>query len=128
MELFKIIGVGLITCFLVVVIKQLKPEMAIFVGIAGGLIIIAMIASSLFSILQVFSNIAQKSGLSSNLYSCLLKIIGIGYITEFASNICADSGANSVADKMLLAGKILILSVALPVVTSILEIIIELLP
>lgn len=128
MDIFKILGIGIITSILVVVVKQIKPELSIFVGIAGGLIIVFMIVATLLDIVNVFSTIATKSGLSNNLFVCLLKIIGIGYLTEFASNVCIDSGSSGLADKMLLAGKIVILSMALPVVMTILDIIIGLLP
>lgn len=40
MDIFKILGIGIITSILVVVVKQIKPELSIFVGIAGGLIIV----------------------------------------------------------------------------------------
>ena len=127
-DIFKVVGIGIITCVITIVIKQIKPELAVFVGITGGLIIVLMIASSFLNVVNTFSAIAQKGGVSNGLFKTLLKIIGIGYITEFASNICADAGSNSLGDKMILAGKILILTVAMPVVTSILEIVIGLLP
>ena len=128
MDIFKILGIGIITSILVVVVKQIKPELSIFVGIAGGLIIVFMIVATLLDIVNVFSTIATKSGLSNNLFVCLLKIIGIEYLTELASNVCIDSGSSGLADKMLLAGKIVILSMSLPVVMTILDIIIGLLP
>ena len=128
MDIFRILGIGIVTSILVVVIRQIKPELSIFVGISGGLIIVFMIVSTLLDVVNVFSTIATKSGISDNLFGCLLKIIGIGYLTEFAANVCTDSGSNGLADKMLLAGKIVILSMSLPVVVTILEIIIGLLP
>ena len=79
-------------------------------------------------IFAVFKNLIDFTGIDSSLYSMLLKIIGIGYLIEFTAGICADTGNGSLGDKILLGGKIVIMVMALPVVVSILDIIVEILP
>ncbi len=128
MDIFKIIGVGLITSIAVLIIKQIKPEIAIVVGMAGGIIMILMLVDALTSIVSSFSSILKSSGLSGNVFSAVLKIIGVGYITEFSANLCADSGSTSIADKILLGGKIIILVISMPIISNIIEIISGLLP
>ncbi len=128
MDIFRIIGVGLITSITVLIVKQIKPEVAIVLGMAGGIVMILMLIDSLTTVVSSFSTILSKSGLTSGVFSVVLKIIGVGYLTEFSANLCADSGSNSIADKILLAGKIIILVISLPIVTSIIEIISGLLP
>ena len=61
------------------------------------------------------------------MFVSVLKIVGVGYITEFANSICVDSGNSSIGDKILIAGKIIILTLSLPILTNLLNIIIELL-
>ena len=123
MTMFKIIGIGIVTVFSYIIIKQFKPEFAIFVGLAGAIIILFSISDSLISIIYSFSNLVNKTGVNPEIFSLILKIIGIGYITEFAANLCADNGCSSIADKILLSGKIIIMAVALPIITNLLEII-----
>ena len=127
MEIFKIVGVGLITCVAVILLKQLKPEISIIVALCGGLIILSLVVDYLTDVLSVFNLVVEKTGLNASLFGTILKIIGIGYITEWTANICSDTGLNSLADKILLAGKILIFVFALPILTSIIEIITQLL-
>ena len=127
-DIFRIIGVGLATAITALIVKQVKPEIAIIVGVAGGVIMLLMLVDSVTSILSVFNALTQKSGLSTGVFSAVLKIIGIGYITEFSANLCVDAGSSSIANKILLAGKILILVAALPIITNLIDIISELLP
>lgn len=127
MEIFKIIGIGIITVFSYIVIKQLKPEFAIIVGLAGSIILLFSISDSIISVINSFASLVAKTGINTELFSLVLKIIGIGYLTEFAANLCMDSGCNSIADKILLAGKILIMIVALPIITNLIDIIVSLL-
>lgn len=58
----------------------------------------------------------------------ILKIIGIAYIAEFASQITKDAGQGAIASKIELAGKILILAMAIPILTLLIETIIQLIP
>lgn len=128
MDIFKIIGVGIITAITALIVRQIKPEVSVIITISGGIIMLLMMVQSLTSIFSAFNSIVEKSGLTSGLFTTILKIIGVGYITEFSANLCADSGASSISDKILLAGKIIILVLALPIVTNIIDIISGLLP
>lgn len=124
----KIVVIGLITCLATLIVKPIRSDFAIFIAMAGGLIILFLVLGYISQIFDVFKTIISTTGLSSNLYKLLIKIIGIGYLIEFAVGICCDTGNASLGDKILLGGKIVILVMALPIVSNILQIIIGILP
>ena len=126
--IFKIVGVGLITCLATMIIKPVRNDFAILIGITGGIIIIFLVVSYLTGIFDSFKAIISSTGLDGSLYKLLLKIIGVAYLLEFTSSICSDTGNNSLGDKILLGGKIVLMVMALPIVVSILQIVTELLP
>jgi len=126
MEILKIILIGVITCVATIVLKNIKPELSILVSLAGGVVILVMVINSLTEIITNFSGIVNKTNVNTQLFSSVLKIVGVGYITEFGANICQDTGNSSIADKVLLAGKVIILCFALPIVNSMLNVIIGL--
>lgn len=126
--IFKIIAIGLITCLATMIVRPIRSDFAVIIGLVGGLIILFMVINYLATIFEVFKEIIGITGLNSNLYTLLLKIIGVGYLIEFTAGICSDTGNSSLGDKVLLGGKIIILVMALPIITNILQIIMELLP
>ncbi len=128
MDIIKIVGIGLITVIASILVKPIKPEVSIIIGLCGGVLILIQTINYVVDIIDAFSSIVDKTGLDAGLLKTLLKIIGVGYLTEFSANLCNDAGSSSVADKILFAGKIIILVMALPIVTSIIEIIVEILP
>lgn len=128
MEIVKIIGIGLLTVFASMMLKSLKPEFSLLISLAGGLIVLFMTVNYLVELISAFTNIIDKTGLNNDLLKSVLKIIGVGYLTEFAGNICVDSGNSSMADKIILAGKIVILVMALPIINSIIDILVNILP
>ena len=77
---------------------------------------------------EKYRNLLEKTGLSGNLFTCVLKVIGVGYLVEFSSGICAEAGVSSVANKILLAGKVLILIMCMPVLQSLIDVVLKLVP
>jgi stage III sporulation protein AD len=128
MDILQIVGIGLVTVIASLLLKQIKPEYAMLISICGSVLLLLLTVDYLTQVIGVFQTIVQKTGLSNNLFSIIIKIIGIGYLTEFTANLCSDSGLGGVGDKVLLAGKLLIFVMSLPIIYNIIEIISELLP
>ena len=69
----------------------------------------------------------QKSGVDLSYFTLIVKIIGIAYVTQLASEICKDAGQGAVALKVELAGKALVMLMTMPVLSQFLQVIIEIL-
>ena len=128
MEIVKIIGVGITSLIIIIILKQYKPEFAVYVSIITGIIILLMSMSKISAIIGVLSNLSSKLGACSQFLKILLKITGIAILTEFAVSICKDSGETAIASKIDLGGKIIIVSISIPIITALLELIISIMP
>lgn len=128
MDIFKILALAILTCIASLIVKQVKPDFASLVALSGGVVILLFLINYIEPILGTFSALVQKANLSPSLFSSILKIIGIGYLTEFTANLCTDFGFSSLASKVGLAGKIIILFLALPIITNLIEVIMGILP
>lgn len=127
MDILKIIGVALITLVATLLVKQIKTEFSVIVALAGGLVILFMIIDGVKDIISYFSEMVVRTNINSEFFAIILKVVGVGYITEFSSHLCVDSGMSSLADKVCLAGKIIIVVLALPIITSLLDVVTEIL-
>lgn len=128
MEIFKIVGVAILTCVAGAVIKQVRQEFFVVVVLAGSLIILFMVVDKLQELFNFVSQIFNKTGLEYDFFANLLKILGVGILTEFASGLCVDSGNTAVANKVIIAGKVIIASLSLPIIWNLLEVVISILP
>jgi len=128
MEFVKIIGIGFITCFAGLIVKQIKPEFFIVVILCGCVAILLMLVNQINDIVKYFSSIINKTNVDYSVFQIILKVMGVSYLTEFASSICCDAGSHSIADKIVIAGKVTILCLILPIVTKLIDAIIEFLP
>ena len=128
MEVIKIIGIAFIALIIVVLLKQYRPEYTIYVSIVAGILIIALVIDKLAGVITLLQNIANKTNINSQFLGLLLKITGIAFLSEFAVSICQDAGENAIASKIEIGSKILIVSMSISIISSLLEIIIKILP
>ena len=128
MDIVKIIGVGLIALIIIIILKQYKPEFSVYVSIIAGIIILSMVIGKLSSVINILLNLSNRAGTGSEFLKILLKITGIAILTEFAVSICKDSGETSIASKIDLGGKIIVISISIPIITALLELLISILP
>lgn len=127
MEIFKIVGIGVVACFIVIILKQLKPELAVTVIVATSVIVLIYVFKYFSQIFLVFEEIVRKTGIKQELFVILIKIIGVGYLVEFGASICEDTGNSSIASKLILGGKVAIFIMAIPIIKNLFNLILELL-
>ena len=128
MAIIKIIGVGLIALIIIIIVKQYRPEFTMYVSVAAGIIILLLVMDKLSSIIDLLTNLANKTSINNEFIFLLIKITGIAILTEFASSVCKDSGETAIASKVDMGGKIIIIAMPIPIIASLLETILKVLP
>ena len=128
MDIVKIIGIGLIAVIIIVILKQYRPEFAMYASLIAGILIFAMIATKLSGIIEVLKSLSSKTAINNEFLVLLIKITGIAILTEFTVSICKDAGESAIASKVDLGGKVIIMSMSVPIMSSLLEVILNILP
>ena len=128
MDIIKIIGMGLLALIFAIILKQYKPEYAIYISLIAGTLILFFVMDKFQGIIELLRNLANKSNINSEFLAILLKITGIAFLTEFAVSICKDSGESAIASKIDLGGKVIIIGMSIPIISAILELISKILP
>lgn len=100
---------------------------SLFIVFVGSVMFLLLI-DQIHSILKMIERVASEAKVSNVYVETLLKIIGIAYIAEFGAQITKDAGQGAIASKIELAGKILILVMAIPILTVVIETILGFLP
>lgn len=128
MDIIKIIGVGLIAVIMIIILKQYKPEFTVYISICAGAIILGIVMTRLSAIIQLLTDLSNKISDSNGFLTILIKITGIAFLTEFAVSICKDVGESAIASKVDLGGKVIIISMSVPIISELLETIVKILP
>lgn len=128
MDIVKIIGIGFISLIIAIILKQYRPEFAIYVSIIAGVLIILTLTDKLSEIVNLIESVSAKSNVNTQYIMILIKITGIAILTEFAVSISEDAKESAIASKIDIGGKVLIISMSLPIIKALLETTIKILP
>ena len=128
MDIIKIIGIGLIALIIIIIVKQYRPEFTIYISLIAGALILLMVMDKIGGIIDLLTSLSNKTAINNEFLVLLIKITGIAFLTEFAVSICKDSGETAIASKVDLGGKIIIISMSIPIIASLLETILKVLP
>jgi stage III sporulation protein AD len=128
MEILQIVGLGIVATILAVVIKTQRPELGVQISIVTGVIVFLMIASKMSTVIELLNSFTRKANIDMTYMSTVLKIIGIAYIAEFGAEVCKDAGEGAIAAKIELAGKVIIIVLAVPIITSLLDLVVKIMP
>ena len=123
MQIVRVVGVGLIGALVAGLLRQEKSELFIFAVIATSGLILMILLSSLTEVIKQFGLLVGKSGVDESLFAGVLKIIGVGYITEYASALCNDYGVSGIANKLQLSGKVAIFFMTMPILANLVDVI-----
>jgi stage III sporulation protein AD len=128
LEILQIVGLGIVAAVIIVVLRVQKPEIAVQISIITGIVIFMLLASKLSAVVEMLEDYAGRVNIDAVYFTTVLKIIGIAYIAEFGAEVCKDAGESSIASKIELAGKVIIVVLAVPIVTSLLDLIVKIMP
>ncbi|TCJ03289.1 stage III sporulation protein AD [Cytobacillus praedii] len=126
--MLQIVGVALVATFLALIVKEQKPNFAFLLIVFVGCTIFLFLVDQIYAIIHMIEQIAVNAKINMMYIETILKVIGIAYIAEFAAQITKDAGQGAIASKIELAGKILILAMAIPILTVMIETIIQMIP
>lgn len=125
MTFYAVLAFCLVVTVLLLIVRKERPEMATPISIAASALILIGLLQNISRILSVFESLASKAQINSGYLKLVVKIVGIAYLAGFGAQICKDAGENSMAAKVELAGKIFILSLGIPIMAGLLEMIIR---
>lgn len=124
----QLVGFGLIATFLAILLKEQKPVMALSLTLGAGAIIFLFILTPIESALQLIRTLSGQAGINNIYMETLLKIIGIAYLAEFGAHIARDAEQEAIAAKIELAGKMIIIMLAIPIFQVLIETVLALIP
>jgi len=125
MEIIKIVAFAFIALLIVMVVRKERSDIALFISIVAGILIFIFMISKLTIVINFLQSLSNKANIDVVYLDTVFKILGIAYLSSFTSEICKDAGESSIASKVEFAGKILILTLAIPILMAVMKTILK---
>ncbi|MDO4260463.1 MAG: SpoIIIAC/SpoIIIAD family protein [Eubacteriales bacterium] len=119
--MIRIAMIGIAGVLMAQQLKALKPEYGVYLCLGVSLLIFLQVTDSLRTVIEGIEAVRESLPIRAGYVRILLKIIGITYIAEFASDLCKDAGYQTIAGQIQMFGKLSVLAVSIPVLTALLD-------
>lgn len=127
MNIVKVCVFCITAVILITIVREQNKSIASMISIISGIIVMIYVVSNIDGIFNILDNLTSISKVESKYLSLILKISGITYLIEFGKNLCIDASESALGTKLEMAGKVMIVTLTLPILTEILEQIVGLL-
>lgn len=121
MDIVKVCAFCITAVILVTILKEQNKAVATMISIVAGVIVMLYVVTNIDGVFSALNNIAGVSSVESKYFALILKISGITYLIEFGKNLCMDAGETALGTKLEMAGKVMIVTLTLPILTEILN-------
>lgn len=122
MEIVKFALLALVFAVVTVTLNSFNKEFALYSLIAGGVILTFAAVELIGGAFGIFSNLLSGLPVPEDALKIIIKVVAICYVAEFSTGLLIDFGMKSLADKLSLITKIIILVTAYPLVARFLEV------
>ena len=126
MVILRLCAIAAVTAVCALILKSHTSELAPLCVAAGGVLMILYAFDYVSESLDLLKQFTEQTGISSSVIRVIFKIIGIGYVVELTASSVKDLGFESIADKLIMCGRIVIFLVSVPILQSLYEVIISL--
>ena len=128
MAVWQWFGLAIVSAVLCMVVRVQQPQMASVCAVASGLMLISLALNELMNLQGLFARLTAMAGLQEGYLQTLLKALGISFAAELSTQFCEDLGEKGLAVKVGLMGKLCLLTLTAPLMMTILEMMLELVP
>lgn len=127
MIIIQAAAIGLTATVLMLLLRQTQPSLALILSLTTGVILFFIVLDQLTPLLTLLRDLASRASIDDYYIETVLKIIGIAYITEFAAQASRDADEETIAGRVELVGKVIILVMAVPIISAILDLVLGML-
>ena len=128
MDVMRVAGLSMASAVVALVLRRLRPEMGLAAALAAGMLVLGMALPLLGQLIEGVRSLARSGGVNDGYMLLLFKVAGISLLMDFAAQTCRDAGEEGLAMKAELAGRVMLLTLALPSLQSLLGLILSIAP
>ena len=127
MTVLGLVGLGCVAVVALALLRPVRPELAVLLALVASVVLLALLLPRIAQIAGLLRQLAARGGVGNSSVAAVLRIIGVAYMAEFGAQVARDAGEGAVAAKVELGGKVLILTMALPIIMAVLQLMLRLL-
>lgn len=114
MEIFALCAVGILSAVMALLLRRQSPQTALLLSVGAGTLIILSVLKNILQTVDSVNQLLLAGGINADYAVILFKVLGICFLTEFTCDTVTEAGMLSLATNISFAGKVIVLTAALP--------------
>ena len=120
MEFLKIAALIFITVIIVTSIPTFSKEITILITVCSCLVVVLLVIEEVKPVIEYLKSLANLISFSS--IEVIMKAVGVGFVTQFVSDIAIDCSNKSLSNQMILIGRVTVLIISMPIILEVFKI------
>lgn len=121
--MLQLVGVSVLCAIIVLYLKNVNSDLVVPALICSGVLILSFSVKYISETINFFNELKDLTGIDDTFIIIIAKITAIGYLIEFTASTIEDFGLKSLSDKLIFVGKLIVLSISLPILYSVINVI-----
>lgn len=122
----QVTALCVVGALLALVLKRGTPETALLLTLGTAVVVLLFLAGAVEELMAFLEELAERSGVSRELFVPLYKTVGIALVVKVGGSLCRDAGESALGSVVETAGAVCALLVALPLLRAVLSLLLEL--
>lgn len=114
-------ALAIVAAVLCVLVRTHTGALAVLLSLCASVVILLLSFQFFSPILSVLRQLRELTGLDDAATAPMLKVAGIGILTQTAASICEDSGEKTLSRSVEIGGTVLSLYASLPLISAVLD-------
>ena len=128
MELFfKAVAAAMVIAVLALALSKQGKDFGLLLSMAGCVLLGLLLFQFLEPVLDFLGYLQTLGDLNGEILSVLLKIVGVGLVSEIAAMICTDAGNASLGKTLQILGSAVILMISIPIFQMLMDLLTQIL-
>ncbi len=126
-SMIKIVMIAIVSVIFILVLKPQNSHLSLILTLLTSVILFLFITPFLEEVVSLVKSFQTYIDFKNLYLDVVLKIICVSYICEIGVDLCKDAGISSIATKIEMGGKVLIMILSLPIIQEVLKTVITIL-
>lgn len=122
----QVTALCVVGALLALVLKRGAPETALLLTLGTSAVVLLFLAGAVEELLDFLEELAERSGVSRELFVPLYKTVGIALVVKVGGSLCRDAGETALGSVVETAGAVCALLASLPLLRAVLSLLLEL--
>lgn len=125
MSLISVVFSAVVAALIAIKVREVNAACSVVLSAAACVMLMYFVVDRFNRIAGYVDRITGYVSVNIVYVDIILKMIGIAYICQFATDICRDAGYGAIASQIEICGKVSLMLLGMPVLMSVIDLVVS---